>query len=226
MPDWAAWIRARLGPLPLRPQRAAEIITELAAHLEESCQERVRTGVPEEKARAATLAEVTDWVELRRQIIQAEKEGIGVRIRKLWLPGLFTCALALSLGLYVNLARTYMRFPWNPEEFPSPFYLLVLFALPPVGALGACVSRRAGGSPADRILAALFPVIARTFAILLTMPFAWWTGNLKHYMRIMPNGVAVDFLRWGLLPGLALLLGTLPFLKPATHEVPPIAVTR
>ncbi len=226
MPDWATWIRARLGPLPLRPLREAEIIAELAAHLEESYQERVRTGVPEEKARAATLAEVTNWAKLRRQILQAEKEGIGVRIRKLWLPGLFTCAMVISLGFYVNLARTYMRLPWNPGEFPSAFYILLLFALPPVGALGASVSRRAGGGPADRALAALLPVIARTCGILLTISFAWWTGDLQHYMRLMPDGVAVDFLRWDLLPGLALLLGALPLLKPGTHEVPPMAATR
>ncbi len=225
MPNWATCIRARLGPLPLRPLREAEIITELAAHLEESCQERVRTGVPEEKARAATLAEVTDWVELRRKILQAEKENIGMRIRKLWLPGLFTWALALSLGFYVNLARTYMRLPWNPEEFPSSFYLW-LFALPPVGALGACVSRRAGGSPADGVLAALFPVIARTSVLLLTMPFAWRTGHLQPYNWILRHGVAVYFLRWDLLPGLALLVGALPFLKLATPEAPPVAAPR
>jgi hypothetical protein len=54
MPDWREDVRTRLAPLRLSPAREAEIVDELAQHLEDRYRDQLNRGAsPEEAARAA-----------------------------------------------------------------------------------------------------------------------------------------------------------------------------
>ena len=44
MPDWKALVGARLGPLPLDPARAADVVEELAQHVAQHYAELTASG--------------------------------------------------------------------------------------------------------------------------------------------------------------------------------------
>jgi predicted permease len=69
MPDWKEEIRRRLSSLNLFPTREAEIIEELAQHLEDRCQELLWKGTPESEAIRVTLEEIR-----RPELLQELKE--------------------------------------------------------------------------------------------------------------------------------------------------------
>ncbi|HKD45927.1 MAG TPA: ABC transporter permease [Candidatus Angelobacter sp.] len=58
MPDWDAKIREQLAPLGLDPSREAEIVEELAQHLDDSYRTLLREGLTPEEARQAALLEL------------------------------------------------------------------------------------------------------------------------------------------------------------------------
>src|SRR5262245_36967700 len=60
MSEWTDAMRARLAHLQFDPRREAEIVDELAQHLEDRRQELLETGVPRDRATALALAELDD----------------------------------------------------------------------------------------------------------------------------------------------------------------------
>jgi putative ABC transport system permease protein len=55
MPDWKEEVSRRLAPLKLAPAREAEIVEEVAQHLEDRYQELVAGGATEDEARRVAL---------------------------------------------------------------------------------------------------------------------------------------------------------------------------
>src|SRR5712664_4088761 len=113
MRDWEALVDGRLAGLVLESAEKAEVIAELAAHLEEICEEWRGQGITEEDAVRRTLSQVEDWQVLRRRIQSARmKENIMTnRVTQLWLPGFLTFALSMTL---LELVQKF---------FPQPFML-------------------------------------------------------------------------------------------------------
>ena len=60
MPDWRHAIERRLAPLRLAPTREAEVVEELAQHLDDRYEEMRAAGVPDDEARRDALAELDD----------------------------------------------------------------------------------------------------------------------------------------------------------------------
>lgn len=60
MPEWGKEIRKRLAGLKLEPTREAEIVEELAQHLEERCSELIAAGPSDGEASRVALAELSD----------------------------------------------------------------------------------------------------------------------------------------------------------------------
>ena len=60
MPDWRHAIERRLAPLRLAPTREAEVVEELAQHLDDRYEEMRAAGVPDDEARRHALAELDD----------------------------------------------------------------------------------------------------------------------------------------------------------------------
>jgi hypothetical protein len=177
MADKQRLIRKRLGKLGLGTRREEEILHELGDHVEDHAAALEARGVAREAATREALNSVSDWPELRKQILEAENEEgtVNYRTKVLWLPALF--ALAMSSGLlallqyfgllprfyYLSMgfSTTYLAHRVGPVLVPptSSFTLYIpwVIALPVVGAVTAFCSLRAGGKARHRILAALAP---------------------------------------------------------------------
>src|SRR5260370_42084470 len=99
MPDWRKFVQVRLAGLPLSPGTKADVIDELAGHLEEVYEGHRRQGMTEELAAQRATRQVTDWNALQRHIRNAkEREDLmHNRVRQLRFPGFLT--LALSTGI-------------------------------------------------------------------------------------------------------------------------------
>jgi hypothetical protein len=211
MRDWGALVEQRLGGLLLEPVERTEVIAEVAAHLEDICEEMLRQGRTEEEAVRQTLLQVRDWNDLQRQIVMAKRrrEFMETRFRQVWIPGFLT--LILSMVFLTVLERA----GWRPQIVRSGPYAILLYtpwlaALPFFGALGAYVSSRAGGARGSVILATVFPVLALTTAFLLMFPIGltiqWITGRAVDF-SLVATVLLRDGIGWILIPGAALLVG-------------------
>ena len=73
MSDWKLEIRRRLANLKLEPAREAEIIEELAQHLEDRYKESIAAGETPEIATRSALAELADNALLARELRRSER---------------------------------------------------------------------------------------------------------------------------------------------------------
>jgi len=74
-PDWRHEIGRRLAPLKLAPAREAEIIEELAQHVEDRYRELVAGGAKEDEARRVTVEELKDEDLLAKGLRRVEQEA-------------------------------------------------------------------------------------------------------------------------------------------------------
>ena len=212
MPDWEDLIRRELAGLVLRPEERREVVAELAAHLEETCQAMLRLGVNEDEAVRRTLLQVGNWRHLRRKIqaARSEENSMTNRIKQFWLPGLVTFVLS---GGALGLLEKFGPRPWIVTlrgVLPiGLLYIPWLLLLPVVGALGAYLSHRAGGSGRTVFSSILFPVLPFLVAILLALPVSLFFDRVIAH-NIGPMSLVMALLGWVLVPGAALLVGGLP----------------
>jgi putative ABC transport system permease protein len=73
MPDWKEEIRRRLSELRLQPAREAEIIEELAQHLDDRFEQSLWGGATEEEAYQAALLELTESDLLTQELRRVER---------------------------------------------------------------------------------------------------------------------------------------------------------
>jgi uncharacterized membrane protein YgdD (TMEM256/DUF423 family) len=215
MRDWEGLVEGYLTGLALEPTESAEVIAGLAAHLAETCEELRRQGMTEEEAVKRTLSQVEDWQKLTRLIQTARtKENIMTnRVKQFWLPSLVT--LVLTMGL-LALIQIFGPNPWlvarkNGWSLIAPVavvYLPWLLSLPLVGALGAFLSHRAGGSERAVFSSIVFPVLPYLVFFLVALPvMAIFNDRLAH--NIMFGALFVGLFAWVLAPGAALFAGGL-----------------
>jgi len=210
--DWEELVRAKLAGLSIEPREKREVIEELAGHLEESFESLRTNGLPEQAAMQQTLAQVADWQDLRRriQIARTMKENMmNDRVRQLWLPGLLT--FALSMGLLALVEEFGPRPIVLDLDKGTPvllFYASWLLTLPLAGAIGAFLSKRAGGSPRMSAISSVFPVLPFGVVFLIAIPAGLMMGhNLSHH--IVGSAFLTMMFGWVLVPGVALLAGGL-----------------
>src|SRR5712664_2500558 len=215
MRDWEALVEEHLTGLALEPAERAEVIAELAAHLAETCEEWRRQGMTEEEAIRRTLSQVEDWQELCNRIQTARmKENIMTnRVKQFWLPSLLTLLLSMGLLMLVQffgpnpwvIAR---RSAWSLIAPAAVVYLPWLFSLPVIGAMGAYMSNRAGGSRRAAFSSIVFPVLPYLVFFLVALPvMPIFNDRLAH--NIMFGALFVGLFAWVLAPGAALLAGGL-----------------
>src|SRR5262245_61179061 len=73
MPEWKDEIKNRLAGLNLAPAREAEIVEELAQHLEDRYAELLSGGAAAEEAYRAALAELSESEVLTRELRRVER---------------------------------------------------------------------------------------------------------------------------------------------------------
>jgi hypothetical protein len=213
VPDWPALVRDRLGSLPLDPVELEEVVAELAAHLEDSCRDGNEDGAAEPDGMGRMLTDAVDWRQVSRSIGRAKREvpSPGDRARVVWLPGLLGLAVSMGWMAVLQQANPRTGLPWLQSGLPLAAYLLWLGALPPLGATLSYVSRRAGGDTPARLTASLFSPMAMLVVGSLVVANGILVEGNPLILRD-PINLAVAALSWVVLPGLALLVGTLPFL--------------
>ena len=213
MPDWLTLVEGQLDGLMLDPGEKADVIAELAAHLEQAFEEWREQGLTEEDAVRRTLSQVEDWQDLRRRIqtSRMKENTMTNRVRQFWFPSLLT--LLLSMGLLM-LIQSFGPNPWIAARrsgwsliAPVPVvYLPWLFLLPFIGAMGAYLSNRAGGSQRAMFSSIVSPVLPYLVFFLLALPAtALFNESLGH--NIMFLALFLGLLVWVVAPGAALLTG-------------------
>ena len=175
--------------------------------------------------RAAVLQRLI-WIGCMAMLLCAaasEASRLNQRTKCFWLPGfvslagavLFLLASDLVYGPSILLSEIGLQ-PRDLVQFNSgpgrSFYFTWLAAQLAFGALGAFLSRRAGGSRAARIVAAALPVIVISgmFAVVLPINFLIMRGLTP---APHPLYLATNLLVWVLAPAIGLLLGAAPFLR-------------
>jgi hypothetical protein len=213
MRDWSRLVEERLGGMALEPEERAEIIAEVAAHLEDSCEEMRKQGIAEEEAVQQALSRVGNWRHLENRVfaVKRREHFMRNRVRQLWLPGLL--ALLLSILLLMSIQR--IGFPPYVTGSGAGSVLLYwpwLLSLPVFGALAAYVSFRAGASRARALLASVFPSAALATAFLLMFPIGLAAELVARRHSDFPavaEALLRDALGWLVIPGMALLAGGL-----------------
>jgi hypothetical protein len=211
MPDWKKLVAENLDGRKIDRFERDDIVWEIAAHLEETYIEIRSHGLSEHEAEKITLQEVGDWHVLANEIHRAKaQEGrMNERTRRIWLPGMITL-LGASLSLMV-LQRTGYRpnLIWR-GPIAVMFYWPWLACLPITGAAGAYLAQRAHAPVKTRLAVAASPALLLLIVMLLILPETMVVDG-SPWLRLLYFAIAVA--NWIVVPGLALLLGALPFLR-------------
>ena len=226
MPDWQELIRRELSGLVVDAEEKDEIHAELAGHLQEFYESLGAQGLHEEAALCETCARIGDWDKLKRQIQMARQREntMTPRTSQLWLPSLATLLVSMVMlpileRLGLNPHFFFLHGP-RGQEHAFPVYTAWLILLPFVGALGAYLSSRAGGTRRAMIVSGMFPALAFFVVLLLVLPF---TGLLEHGLEanarsVFDNLTNEPFGRlgvvagWVLVPGACLFIGAWAYL--------------
>lgn len=132
---------------------------------------------------------------------------MNTRVQQFWLPALITFFLSqvalmligtLGPKLYISPAAIHLRL-LSPNT-------LWLATLPLIGALGAYLSTRAGGSAKSMISAITFPVVPFLVFILIGLPLAMALDD--HVARGVNLPLfLIGFSAWVVFPAMALVAG-------------------
>jgi hypothetical protein len=226
MPDWRKLVNEHLAALALEPDERAEVVEELATHLDETFLDLRRRGFSEEDAAKNCLSEVNDWPALRRKIQFARrKEDImSNRITQFWFPGIMTFVLSeVSFGLMQEFGTRPWILAWGQPPI-AMFYIPWLLSLPLISGIAAYLSHRAGGSRRAVLSSIVFPV-PPFLAMFLLLQFPFYFSFQEIAGVAYPVSLIIDWhgvhhitapaflsalLGWVLVPGAALLAGGLP----------------
>ncbi|MGH9710581.1 MAG: hypothetical protein ACRD37_08540, partial [Candidatus Acidiferrales bacterium] len=137
------------------------------------------------------------------------------RTKQLWLPGLTMLLATMALLRISQLSALHpyygVLFLRLSASHPTPYWHVAMYnpwlcVLPFLGAAGAYWARRAGSGRAIQSAVGLFPLLVFVASFLAIRHF-----RLAEVLTL--KWAAVDMLNGIAIPGVALLLGILPFLR-------------
>src|SRR3989442_9906381 len=179
MPDWQHIVSSKLSGLALEPEEVTQVLEEVAGHLEEEYQSLLSKDVPEKEAARRALKRVDDWQVLKQMIESARKKEnpMPKRVSQFWLPAFLTLLLSM---VFLAVIQMFGPNPWITPASGGRLrmtpvavvYVSWLLLLPLVGALGAYMSRRAGGSARTVFLSIVFPILPYLAFFLIGLPVA------------------------------------------------------
>jgi hypothetical protein len=208
MADWNRMVRERLRLVDLTPAEQQEIIAELAGHLEDLYEQYRRQGMSESQAVGRTTDEISNPARLARTIGRAKQQEVNMndRTKHLWLPGLaslIAAAVLLVLEIRLGIRDWFIHLPLAMTAI-FPWLANMLLS----GGVAAYLSRRGGGTCRARLTSALFP--AGAFFLCFCLVFVARLSEADPFISL--SAFAIAACNWVLVPGIALVLGALPFL--------------
>jgi len=213
MPDWKKWVSRRMGSTQLPDDVHDEVVAEIAAHLEDECEDNRSLGLSESSARRRALSEIR-WHKLTRAVESAKlKEDVmNNRTKGLWLPALANLVIAGALLTVIRVFGVEDR-TFSVSHLPMALPLPWLFALPVSGAAAALLAKRAQAPLAARLIAGLAPSLV-ALAVFCVMPLVFLLDRWQFSGFPIPlDYFTLSALIWIVLPIFPLLLGALPFLS-------------
>lgn len=227
MPDWQRLVRERLSGCGLPAAQQNEVFVELAAHLEDRFELERASGLDEPEAFRHALNEVDNWRALARKIHRARRQEVVMnhRTRSLWVPGLVCTLAAMGSRMLLVMAGIGPRVLYAGSKAASAgleIYLPWLVMLPAIGALAAYLSQRADGRRPARIVAALFPCLVFVGLFILGLTVTILSRHPTPPRQLF-FAFAVAELNWIVIPGAALFLGALPFIRSVRLGDAPLA---
>ena len=210
MPDWNKLVRERLGSMQLTPTQQEEVVAELAAHLEDLYQEQLAAGMSQSQAIDHLLKQDSNWRQLTKNIQRAKrKEGImNDRSKQFWLPALLSLAASMIWLMAIQLVADKLQMPWKYANVAFLPYVVWIITLPLIGAASGYLSYRAGSTRPARFSAVAFPSMVMFVMWLVLVAFLLVR---KSPQTIHALSIGYGLLFWVVVPGAALLAGTLPF---------------
>jgi hypothetical protein len=216
--DWRKFVREHLATQALNA--CEEIVEELAAHLQEIYEEGLARGLNNDAARQLAIEEVEDWNIFARNISLAKfKEGpMNARTKSLWLPALASLfASSLFLFVLTEISLQPRLLARLNSGLAQRFYALWIIGQIAFGALGARLSRRAGGSRLARTIAGTFPAIVMLTLCTIVIPVSALMQHNEFIFR-NPGRLWWGAFLWAVVPAVTLLLGAAPFLQEPTRR--------
>ena len=129
------------------------------------------------------------------------------RVAQLWLPGLATFLLSTGILALMQVLRARAWVLGKAGDLTiAVLYVWWLIVLPLVGALGAYLSGRAGGSRRAILLSTVFPVLPLLASILVILPVSLLFDRFIAH-NIAPRSLLFALFGWVLAPAAPLLLG-------------------
>lgn len=159
MRDWKMLVQKRLGTLGSDSAEQSETVSELAGHLEDVYEAQRAQGRSELEAIDRALEEIAEGRRLGRRIRNSKEGNMNERARKFWLPTFVSITVACILGAVVAQLSYVPRIVSLRSGTVMLVYPIWLFSQLFPGAVGAYLSRRAGGNRLTRLITGLSPAI-------------------------------------------------------------------
>ena len=140
------------------------------------------------------------------------KDDMRAKLRQMFLPGLVTLVTFWALNAIAYFFGVYDKLLWKEPNFSLKVYGIFWCGLIPIGALGAWISRRYGGSRTDRIFSALFPVVSKMFGYVILLPLTLLISGPSSLYFVF-GGLDFWLVKYLLAPCVALFIGALPLLR-------------
>lgn len=218
MRDWQALVADELAGIALDEPGRSEVVAELAAHLEESCEALLRAGVDRDEAVRRTLSQAGSWKEVRKRIQNARRKENTMtdRVKQFWLPAFLTLLLSMVLLMLVQFIGprplVVGMHGWRLIAPVAVIYVPWLLLLLPIGAMGAYMAGRASASRRAALLSVIFPVLPYLALFMIALPVSLILDeHVAH--NVMFSALLIGLIAWVVLPGIALLAGGLPTLR-------------
>jgi hypothetical protein len=119
MPEWLELVRLRLTGLALEKDDLAQVVEELAGHLDDQYQSLLDKGISEQTATKCVLQQVMDWGELKSKIESSrlKEQTMNKRVSQFWFPAFLTILLAMSFLMIVEALGFE---PWVSSAWGGP----------------------------------------------------------------------------------------------------------
>lgn len=232
--NWHEEARSKLADSKLSAGEREEVSRELADYLEDLCADGPARGLDDSAAMQGAAAELHEDQQLGAHLYSARKEHfmrINDRTKRFWLPGtamLLASAALLAVfqiaGLRPHL--TTISVYGGPADARAVYWPLIIYypwlcILPFLGAAGGYWSRHAGGRGAVQAAAQFFSTFVFLAVFMTVLQFASVLGGIYGEVplgkTLIAEGVGVE-LSWVVIPGIALLVGILPFLRDSAER--------